>query len=195
MNFWFWCPFSAWDANTHLHRLNCSMLPPSGHQVHWQRRLTCIFSSGAATCAAGWWPACPFFPPTFPPFYKPPSISSPQQAAGSRWRCRSDPSPPQGPDARPVSPSPPSTGTCQSHPAWHCPAEAAGPLALRWGEHIDVEKKKKVQESDIGRLRMTVKRYKKIEVFNRGGDLKASRKEVRKWAKFKWKRELWILKQ
>lgn len=62
---------------------------------------------------------------TFPPY-----VSSPQLAEGNQWRCRSDPSPPPGHGAPPASQSPPSAGTCQSHPAWHCRAVAAGPLAL-----------------------------------------------------------------
>lgn len=62
---------------------------------------------------------------TFPPY-----VSSPQLAEGNQWRCRSDPSPPPGHGALPASQSPPSAGTCRSHPAWHCRAVAAGPLAL-----------------------------------------------------------------
>ncbi len=56
---------------------------------------------------------------------------SPLQAAGSWWRSSSAPFPPGGLGAQPASQSPPSEGTCHSHPAWHCSAVAAVLLDLR----------------------------------------------------------------
>ncbi len=70
----------------------------------------------------------------------------PLQAAGSRWRYKSALSPPLKHAAPPVSPSPPSAGTCHSHHALHCPAVAEGQPGLKGAAESITEKNGEKEE-------------------------------------------------